>query len=161
MSVCWLIGRSVINSQQGREITFLCACRSTCFWPINPCFSSESVKTEWWRKLVELTGQERGHSPAGASINITYFDTNTNFEHVSIFKIYTIIHTYVCLYLESIFQSGVLYQLLLFYLFFKLVILRFIAFLMSDKCNRNTCMYIHLLWVLYFIHRKTCPIFNS
>ena len=30
-----------------------------------------------------IPATERSHSPAGASINITYFDNSTNFEHVS------------------------------------------------------------------------------
>ena len=31
-----------------------------------------------------FSATERSHSPAGASINITYFDNATNFEHVSL-----------------------------------------------------------------------------
>ena len=45
--------------------------------------SSSAQKELWWEKLRELIAIERSHSPAGASINITYFDNATNFEHVS------------------------------------------------------------------------------
>ena len=45
-------------------------------------FSSQVERDLWWSKLAHLTSQEREHSPAGASINITYFDNSTNFEHV-------------------------------------------------------------------------------
>jgi hypothetical protein len=37
----------------------------------------------WWERLTGLIATERSHSPAGASINITYFHQQTNFEHVS------------------------------------------------------------------------------
>ena len=37
-----------------------------------------------------IPATERSHSPAGASINITYFDNATNFEHVSPSKLTTI-----------------------------------------------------------------------
>ena len=47
-------------------------------------FSSPAQKELWWLKLSELIQVERSHSPAGASINVTYFDSATNFEHVSI-----------------------------------------------------------------------------
>jgi len=40
-------------------------------------------KEAWWERLSELVATERAHSPAGASINITYFHATTNFEHVS------------------------------------------------------------------------------
>lgn len=46
-------------------------------------FSSPAQKELWWIKLLELIRVERSHSPAGASINVTYFDNATNFEHVS------------------------------------------------------------------------------
>lgn len=46
-------------------------------------FSSQAERDLWWSKLAQLTSLEREHSPAGASINITYFDNSTNFEHVS------------------------------------------------------------------------------
>ena len=36
--------------------------------------------------INQLSATERSHSPAGASINITYFDNSTNFEHVSFFS---------------------------------------------------------------------------
>jgi len=54
-------------------------------WPITNAvltFSTQSEKELWWSKLDELTRMERGHSPAGASINITYADTSTNFQHL-------------------------------------------------------------------------------
>ena len=50
-------------------------------------FSSPAQKELWWLKLSELIQVERSHSPAGASINVTYFDNATNFEHVSIFSL--------------------------------------------------------------------------
>ena len=50
---------------------------------ISPVFSSPAQKELWWIKLQELIRVERSHSPAGASINVTYFDNATNFEHVS------------------------------------------------------------------------------
>eukprot|EP00090_Calanus_glacialis_P001956 TRINITY_DN11459_c0_g1_i1.p1 TRINITY_DN11459_c0_g1~~TRINITY_DN11459_c0_g1_i1.p1 ORF type:complete len:1431 (-),score=227.73 TRINITY_DN11459_c0_g1_i1:552-4844(-) len=54
-------------------------------WPISNAvitFSSSAQKELWWEKLRELIAIERSHSPAGASINITYFDNATNFEHL-------------------------------------------------------------------------------
>jgi len=54
-------------------------------WPISNAvitFSSPAQRELWWVKLTELISVERSHSPAGASINITYFDNATNFEHL-------------------------------------------------------------------------------
>ena len=58
------------------------------------CCSSPAQKELWWLKLSELIRVERSHSPAGASINVTYFDNATNFEHVSIYNIYNICNIY-------------------------------------------------------------------
>ena len=57
-------------------------------------FRSGSQKEVWWERLSGLIATERSHSPAGASINITYFHPNTNFEHVSQH------HKVISLYLE-------------------------------------------------------------
>ena len=70
------------------------------------CCSSPAQKELWWLKLSELIRVERSHSPAGASINVTYFDNATNFEHVSICNIYNIYTVLNILYPLEILNSG-------------------------------------------------------
>lgn len=68
------------------EVTLDPATSFVIGWPITNAvvtFGSASQKELWWQRLSELVAAERSHTPQSASVQITYFDQTTNFEHVS------------------------------------------------------------------------------
>lgn len=80
----WLSDSSISDVA---EVTLDSATSFVIGWPISNAvitFNSSSQRTLWWDKLSELIQKERSHTPQSTSIQITYFDQGTNFEHVSV-----------------------------------------------------------------------------